>query len=179
MKQSKGFSVLDLTYIALFAVLLTLCSWISIPTIVPFTLQTLGVMLSAALLGWKRGFAVVFVYLLLGLVGLPVFSGFQAGLGILAGPSGGYMIGFLFTALIVGCFGQWGKDWLLLLGMFLGIVICYAFGTAWFMLVYSHDGGSIGLGAALLSCVIPFVLPDLTKIALAFLLTKRLRKFLR
>ena len=84
---------LNLVYIALFAVLIAICSWLAIPTIVPITLQTLAVYLTVSLLGWKRGLAAICVYILLGLVGVPVFSGFRAGMGVLSGPTGGYIIG--------------------------------------------------------------------------------------
>jgi len=178
MKQKRAFSVLDLTYISLFAVLMAICAWVAVPTIPPFTLQSFAVLLGSALLGWKRGLMMVLLYLLRGMLGLPVFSAFQAGPGVLLGPSGGYLLGFLLTAPLVGCFSRWGRDWLLLLGMLLGILVCSAFGTVWFVLVYSPGLGAVGWGAALLSCVLPFVLPDLAKIVLAFLLTKRLRKIL-
>lgn len=179
MKKAKKFSALDMTYVALFAVLISVCAWVAVPTVPPFTLQTLGVMLSAALLGWKRGLAAVFIYILLGAIGLPVFSGFQSGLGVLLGPSGGYIWGFIFLALSVGLFAQKEKSGYLLVGMILGLLLCYACGAAWFMLVYTRSSGSIGLWAALGSCVLPFILPDLVKMLLAFYLHRRLRGFIR
>ena len=86
---------------ALFAALLAVCAWISIPAgDVAFTLQTFGVFLTLLLLGGKRGTVSISVYLLLGAVGLPVFSGFRGGIGTLLGVTGGYMVGFLFTCLV-------------------------------------------------------------------------------
>ena len=79
----------DLAYIAIFAVLIAICSWISIPATVPFTLQTFGVFIAAGVLGGKRGTLSVLVFILLGAVGIPVFANFSGGIGVLAGPTGG------------------------------------------------------------------------------------------
>ena len=94
----------DMALIGLFAALLAICSWISIPTTIPFTLQTMGVFLAVGLLGGKRGTISILLYLLIGAVGVPVFSGFKGGIGALAGPTGGYLIGFVGTALIMWLF---------------------------------------------------------------------------
>ena len=172
----------DLVYIALFAVLMAVCSWISIPILqVPYTLQTFAVFLAVGVLGGKRGTLAVLVYILLGAVGVPVFSGFTGGLGILLGNTGGYIIGFLFTALVMwlmeALLGK--KIWVLAVSMVLGLIVCYAFGTAWFMVVYARNAGAVGLGTALGWCVIPYIIPDLVKIALALLLSRRLGKILK
>ena len=92
--------VQDMVYIAIGAVLITVCSWISIPTTVPFTLQTFAVFLVLSLIGGKRGTLSVIIYLLLGAVGVPVFAGFKAGFATLLGTTGGYIIGFIFMGLI-------------------------------------------------------------------------------
>ena len=167
---------LDMIYIALFAVLIAICSWISIPTTVPFTLQTFGVFVTVGTLGGKRGSLSVLVYLLLGAVGIPVFAGFRGGIGVLLGTTGGYIVGFFLSALVM-----WGmekllgrKTWVLALSMVLGLLVCYAFGTVWFMTVYARSTGAIGLGTALGWCVFPFVIPDIVKIILALLVCKRL-----
>ena len=83
---------LDMVYIALFAVLIAICSWISIPTSIPFTLQTFGIFVTVGVLGGKRGSFAVFIYLLLGAIGVPVFAGFSGGMGVLLGTTGGYII---------------------------------------------------------------------------------------
>ena len=93
-----------MAYIGLFAVVIAICSWISIPTVVPFTLQTFAVFLAVAVLGGKRGTLSVIVYVLLGAVGLPVFSGFKGGIGVLLNTTGGYIIGFIFSALLMWAF---------------------------------------------------------------------------
>ena len=102
-KSKSKFKVIDLVYIGLSAALIAVCSWISIPLpTVPITLQTMGVVLIASLFGAKRGVIATVVYILLGAIGVPVFSGFSSGLGVIGGATGGYIIGFIFTALIVG-----------------------------------------------------------------------------
>lgn len=172
---------LDMAYIALFAVLIAVCAWISIPATVPFTLQTFGIFLAVGVLGGKRGTLAVLVYLLLGAVGIPVFAGFSGGVGCLLGSTGGYLVGFLFTALVMWAMERlMGKKlWVLALSMLLGLVVCYAFGTVWFILVYARTTGEIGLLTALGWCVFPYILPDLIKIALALVLCRRLAGVLK
>jgi biotin transport system substrate-specific component len=166
-----------MAYVAIFAVAIAICAWISIPTTVPFTLQTFGIFLAVGVLGGRRGTFAVLVYILLGAVGLPVFAGFSGGLGILLGTTGGYIVGFLFSALAYWLVTKFFGDSLpvMVVSMVLGLVICYAFGTAWFMTVYARSSGAIGLGTALGWCVFPFIIPDLCKIALAVGLTRVLR----
>lgn len=167
----------DLALVALFAAVMAVCSWITVPAAVPFTLQTMGVFLALGLLGGKRGTISVLVYLFLGAIGLPVFSGFAGGLGYMMGATGGYIIGFLFSALIMWFMEKaFGRDMkILILSMVLGLILCYAFGTAWFMTVYSGSNGPIDLATALGWCVFPFIIPDAIKIAVACLLIRRLR----
>ena len=168
----------DLAYIAIFAVLIAICSWISIPMTVPFTLQTFGVFMAVGVLGGKRGSLAVLVYILLGAIGVPVFAGFSGGLGILLNNTGGYIIGFLFSALVMWAMESlWGKKPVIqILSMVVGLIVCYAMGTIWFMVVYTRTSGAVGLGTVLGWCVIPFIIPDLVKIALAFVLSRRVRK---
>lgn len=166
----------DLVYVALFAVLIAICAWISVPTTVPFTLQTFGIFLTVGLLGGKRGSMAVLVYILLGAAGIPVFSGFTGGIGRLLGSTGGYIVGFLASALVMWALEKvmGRKPWALAIQMVLGLIVCYAIGTVWFMVVYSGTSGAVGLMTVLGWCVIPFIIPDLIKIALALVLTKRL-----
>ena len=151
-----------MVYIAVFAVLIAICSWISIPTTVPFTLQTFAVFLAVGVLGGKRGSLSVLIYILLG-------------------QTGGYIVGFLFSALLMwlmeALLGK--KTWVLGLSMVLGLIVCYAIGTVWFMVVYARNSGAVGLATVLGWCVIPFIIPDLIKIVLALALSKRLGKALK
>lgn len=171
----------DLAYVALFAVVIAVCAWVSIPMTVPFTLQTFAVFAALGTLGGRRGTFAVAVYILLGAVGLPVFAGFQGGAGALLGTTGGYILGFLGSALVYWVITKcWGtKPIVMALAMVLGLLVCYAFGTAWFMQVYARQSGAVGLMTALGWCVFPFVIPDLAKLALAMLLSRRVSRFLK
>ena len=168
----------DIVYIGVFAVIMAICSWISIPTTVPFTLQTFGVFIAVGVLGGKRGSLAVLVFIILGAIGVPVFSGMTGGVGILLGSTGGYIIGFLFSALVM-----WAMEKLpvknaftQILSMILGLVVCYAFGTVWFMVVYSRANGPVGLAAVLGWCVIPFIIPDSGKDRSGIWIVKEIKK---
>lgn len=170
----------DMVYIAMFAVLIAVCSWISVPATVPFTLQTFGVFVTVGVLGGKRGSLSVLVYLLLGMIGVPVFAGFSGGIGCLLGSTGGYIIGFLFSALVMwGMEITFGKSrFVLVLSMILGLMVCYLFGTIWFMTVYARTTGAIGVMTALGWCVFPYIIPDGIKIVLAMILCKKVAQII-
>ena len=174
--MNRKYTTLDLIYMAIGAALIVACSWITIPFIVPFTLQTFAVFTVVSLLGGRKGFLSILVYILLGAVGLPVFSGFKGGVGVLVGTTGGYIIGFLFIALIYQICEKIASDKLIfrIVFMVLGLLVCYAFGTAWFMFVYTRNTGAVELGTALGWCVLPFIIPDLIKLALALFVASRL-----
>lgn len=171
----------DIAYIAIFTALMAVCSWISIPTAIPFTLQTMAVFLAVGLLGGKRGTIAVVAYVLLGAVGAPVFANFSGGAGILLGQTGGYILGFIGSTILMWALERFlgGKLWGLGLSMVLGLLVCYAFGTAWFMVVYPMGGESVTLWTALTWCVFPYVVFDLIKIALALTLTSQLRRHVK
>lgn len=175
------FRTIDLAYMGLFVALMAVCSWINIPTTVPFTLQTFAVFTAIAVLGTFRGTISVIAYILLGAVGVPVFAGFSGGPSVLLGTTGGYIIGFVFTALIVGgilsVFGK--KIWVMAIAMLLGLFACYAFGTAWFMYVYAKGNEAIGVMTALGWCVFPFIIPDCIKIAMAIVIEKSIGRFIK
>ena len=170
----------SMVFVALMAAFLCIFSPISIPLpLVPITLQTFGVFLVSALLGWKRGTVAVLIYLLLGLIGLPVFSGWTGGFSSFATPSSGYIIGFLFTALLTGfLIDRFSRQfWMYPVAMAAGLAVCYLFGTIWF-LVYMNVwmATPYTLWQALLVCVIPFLVGDAVKIAAATALSYPLRK---
>lgn len=180
-KAGWKFTTTDMVVVALSTALIAVCSWISIPTVVPFTLQTFAVFAVAGLFGAKRGTLSVIVYMLLGAIGVPVFSGMQGGFDRLIGSTGGYIVGFVFVALIVGFVSDkfQRKALPLVLSMLAGLMVCYAFGTAWFMLVYARTTGAVGLGTVLGWCVIPFIIPDCVKIACAVIVANRVGKHVR
>ena len=168
----------DTVFVALFAVLIAVCAWISIPTTIPFTMQTFGVFFALNFLGGKKGTLCVVIYLLMGIIGIPVFANGTAGIGIIMGMTGGYMIGWIFSGLVMyffdALFGR--KMWAQFISMLLGLLVCYAIGTAWFMVVYARTVGAGGLWAALCWCVFPFIIPDLAKLSLVLWVTQRLNK---
>ncbi len=180
-KSSLRLTTLDLAYIALFTALIAVCSWISIPTAVPFTMQTFAVFLTLLMLGGRRGFFSVLTYILLGAVGVPVFSGFKGGISALFGMTGGYILGFLLTALIYFAAEKLigSHSAVKLAALVVGLVVCYAFGTVWFIVIYSRDVKQIGLLSALSMCVTPFLLPDAVKLALAWTMSVTLKKRIR
>lgn len=169
-------AVLDMVYTAMFTALICVCSIISVPVgQIPVTLQTFAVCVSAAVLGLKRGTASVLIYILIGTLGLPVFSGMSGGFGVLAGPTGGYIVGFIITAAVVGFTADRTNRRIvpLIVSMAVGILLCYAVGTPWFMIVTKMD-----LAVSLGYCVIPFLIPDAVKIAAAAIITNRLDKII-
>ena len=172
---------LDLVYTAMGVTLICVCSWINIPMTVPFTLQTFAIPAVLLILGKKRGTIATIVYVLMGAIGIPVFAGFTGGLAILLGNTGGYIIGFIFIALIytaaVKIFGE--KKGVKIISLIAGLIVCYAFGTAWFMYIYLKDTGEVGLFSVLTWCVLPYIVPDLVKIFLAILISDRVKRFIR
>lgn len=174
---AKKIRTIDLVYIAVGAALIAICAWISIPLTVPFTMQTFGVFFVLSALGGKRGTCSVLVYLLLGAVGMPVFAGFSSGIGILLGNTGGYLLGFLLTGVIylvmTKLLGE--KLPVRIAALAIGLAVCYAFGTVWFLHLYTKANGAVGLGTVLSWCVLPFVIPDVVKLILATLIAGRLR----
>ena len=165
----------NIAFWGLFAALFCISAWLCLPFgNLVFSLQTGVLFLSLFLLGGKATCLVVFVYLLLGTVGLPVFSGFRGGIGMLLGPTGGFLFGFLACSLLY---------WLLhpksqlqkIAAALLGLAACYSLGALWFWFGYAKEGG---LWVILLQSVVPYVLPDLAKLFLGFLLAKRLSQVL-
>lgn len=167
-------------HIALFGILIGICSWITIPGPLPFTLQTFGVFLTVSVLGGKRGTAAVLLYIFMGLIGLPVFSGFQGGIGVILGPTGGYIVGFIISALVMWIYETLTPKNIFTqsLSMITALLVCYIFGTLWYIIIFSGDSQDISVMTVISLCVIPFVIPDIIKIALVLFLGKRLRLIL-
>lgn len=162
---------------ALMIALLAVSSYIVIPFGIPFTLQTFAVFAAVGILGGKRGTVAVAVWLLAGFIGLPLFSGFRGGISVLFEATGGYLLGFLFSALTVWIFTAKKRTVKrLLLGMAIGLLLCYAVGSLWYYFVYANESGGVGFAAVLLTTVLPFLFPDVAKIALALLLSLRLSR---
>lgn len=167
----KNFKTIDIVTVSLAAALMCICSWIQIPSAVPFTLQTFAVFFVALVLGAGKGFLAATIYTLLGIVGLPVFSGFQSGVSALLGPTGGYIIGFILCVFIVGVLAD-KKGFALpfaIVYIVTGLVICYTAGTLWYIFTYSK-GDVLG---AFSVCVLPFIVPDVIKASFALIIAKK------
>ncbi len=175
----------DIAYISLFVALICVSAWISIPwgnAGISFTLQLFTVCLTGIMLGTKRGFLAVLAYVLLGMIGVPVFSGFTSGITVTTG----YIVGFIFTELCIGLISDLTKKFslkqrifLLMLAGIIGIVICYAFGTAWFVVFMGNKGKTIMLSYALGVCVVPYIIPDLLKLSASVVVALRLAKIIK
>lgn len=168
----------ELTLTALMAAVICVLGPLSVPlpfSPVPISLTMIGIYLAVYAVGMWRGTLAFVVYLLLGLVGLPIFSGFTGGPAKLLGPTGGYLIGFIFTALISGFFiDRWWKNRMIACGgMILGIGVAYVFGTVWLAYV-----AGMTFGEALAAGVIPYVGFDLVKIVVLAIVGTELRKAL-
>ena len=175
-KNKSLFSTTGLVLMALFAAITCVLAPISIPIgPVPISITMLVLFISVYVLGWKRGTITYIVYLLIGMVGLPVFSGFTGGPAKLAGPTGGYIIGFIIMAVIAGLvIDNCHKSWIQFVGMIVGTIICYLFGTIWFCIVADYT-----FKAALAVCVIPFIPADLVKMIIAMIIGPMIKKRIR
>lgn len=175
--MKKKTTVKEISYIGLFTALMIICSWISIPFVVPFTLQTFALLLMVFVMGIKKSLISMVIYYLLGICGVPVFAGFKSGVTVLAGPTGGYLTGFIFMLVISGVIaGIKNSKAVKYLASVLGLFSCYAVGTIWFYLIYLKSGETKSVFAILLTCVVPYLLPDAVKIWLAIYLEGKLKK---
>ena len=168
-------NVRNMVRCALAAALICVCAWIAIPAgDTVFTMQTFALFLTLYLLGGKWGTAAIAVYLLLGVAGLPVFTGFRGGLGTLLGATGGYLTGFLFCGLAYWLLdGEKVRLWVMLPGL----LLCYLFGTLWYSYGYL-SGNQMSVWLVIGRCVLPYLLPDGVKLVLAWSLARRLKPYI-
>ena len=181
MATKKTHFIYSMAYVSMCIALLCVSAWITVPFSVSFTLQIFAVFFISAVSGWKQSLLSVSLYLLLGLLGAPVFSGFQAGPSVFFNGTGGYLIGFLISSLFISLSIRWLRSsritlWLSMLG---SLLVCYACGTGWYLLLYHGTDRSVTLLSALCVCVLPFVIPDLLKIVLAVTLARKLAPYLQ
>ena len=163
----------NMTRCGVLAAVLAVCAWLSVPLgDQAVSLQSFGVFLALGLLGGRDGTVTVLVYLLLGAAGVPVFSGFRGGFSVLLGPTGGYLWGFLGACVLYWVLEKRLKPWL---NMVLGMLLCYACGTAWYYCMFAPGA----IGPVLMLCVVPYLLPDAIKIFFSLTVTQRLKQFVR
>lgn len=173
--NTSSISVKHLTLTGVMTAVICILGPLSIPlpmSPVPITFTNLAIYLAVFVLGMKFGTISYIIYLLLGAAGLPIFSSFSGGLGKLAGPTGGYLIGFIFMALIAGFFIEFfpGKLLFSIVGMAAGAAVCYLLGTLWLARQMN-----LTFTAAFSVGVIPYLAGDLIKIIIAALLGPKLR----
>ncbi|WP_295088558.1 biotin transporter BioY [Ruminococcus sp.] len=180
--SKRCFTTKDMVLTALFTAITAVCAWISIPFgAISFTMQIFAVFCCLLTIGGKNGFFSLLAYILLGAIGLPVFNGFKGGVGILLGPTGGYIWGFIFIALIYWIGTKlFGEKLLVRIALLIvGLLACYAFGTLWFVYGYSNGESVMSLKKAAEICVYPFVPFDLLKMVLAFIISYRIKKHVK
>lgn len=182
--------IYDLVLISVSAALITVCSWITIPIgPVPFTLQTMGILAVLLTIGGRRGITAVSVYLAMGACGIPVFAGFKGGVSAFAGPTGGFLIGFVFAALIYWLFEKLIfkklmtgtiKVWIFgTINSIIFEIVMYVVGVIWFMTVYAAQTGPVGFATVMTWCVMPFIIPDVVKLIVAVIIGERAGKLVR
>lgn len=172
--KDKKLTTYQMAVTAVMAAVLCVLGPLTVPIgAVPISLANFVICLTAWLLGPKFGTLSVAIYLLIGLIGVPVFAGYSAGVSILAGPTGGYLVGYLPLAFIGGLFIEKsnGNPVISGLGLILGDAVCYVLGTAWFVFQMQCE-----LGYALSVCVYPFIAFDLAKIVISCIIGSLLRK---
>ncbi len=162
--------------VAIFASIIAVCSFIAIPSPIPFTLQSLAIFSALTILGGKRGLISIILYIMLGIIGLPVFSGFSGGIGHLLGATGGYIWGFIFTALVYLVITRIFNDSVKFqaVGLVSGLLVCYISGTTWYTAVYLGELSAEAFFSSLTVCVVPFLIPDIVKIILSILICRKL-----
>ena len=172
-KKESIFTTRSIVMVGVFAAILAVLSQVSIqtPWQIPVTLQTFAVALTGYVLGKWRGTLSVFVYILLGLAGVPVYAGFTAGLGKLAGVTGGYIIGFLFLAFGCGMYESIRYKWLAILTGILGLMICHCCGFLQFAFVSDNS-----ILQAFLLASLPYLLKDVVSVAVAYGLAIPIRR---
>lgn len=174
--MTKTISAKKLCFCAIFTCIIAVCSWISIPAgHISFTLQTFAIALMCYTLSFGYSMMALSAYILLGIVGVPVFANFNFGAGVLIGPTGGYIIGFFPMCMIISLGKKIFKDnfFAKLTVAVVALAVLYLFGTVWFVTVYSKTT-QMSFYYALTVCVFPFVAFDVAKIVLAIIVGKRL-----
>ncbi len=176
MKEKTKQMALSALGSAFFAV----CSMITVPFAIPFTMQTFALFFLLLLFGGKLTLVSVLIYIALGAIGLPIFSGFGAGVGVLFGPSGGFIWAFALSALFFLAVERFLglKPVLRSAALLVCLLLCYAFGMGFYMLWYNTSSSAITLSGAFTVCVLPYIIPDILKLLLAVLIVKRIPKAL-
>ena len=167
----------EMIKISIMTVVIIICAWITIPFAVPFTMQTFGIFLTLMLLGGRNGTISIVIYILLGMIGLPVFSGFNSGIGCMMGPTGGYIAGFVLCGLIYWMISaKIDKPAVRYIALAAGLIACYIVGTLWFIYIGTEGDNTVFIPAFVV-CVLPYIPFDILKLFLSGYIVKRIKKF--
>ncbi len=168
----------DITRISLFSAVIVVCSWISIPFTIPFTMQTFAIFLALLALGGKKGTISILVYIFLGILGLPVFAGFSGGVSALFGMTGGFIFGFVLQGVIYIILEKYTykNNTFKVFSLIFGLFVCYLSGVLWFTNIYSNLNSANDYIYAISVFILPYIIPDLLKLSLALVITKSLNK---
>lgn len=163
---------LRISLIAMFIAIIAICSQISIPMTIPFTMQTFAIFLTLILLGGFDGLVAISLYILIGAAGMPVFAKFSGGIGAILGPTGGFILGFFIVGLCYLLSQKIFAEGLCIkvVSLVIGLIMCYICGTLWFMHYASYEAAK-----AIYLCVLPFIIPDLLKLVLAIFISMRIK----
>ena len=179
--KKNSISTKDIVHVSLFAAITCILAPNSIPLAggVPISLASLVAMLAGVMLGKKKGALSILIYVLIGAIGLPVFSGYKAGVSVLFGVTGGFILGFIPLAYISGYFSELAdtKDKPIIyqiIGMLIGTIVLYLIGMIWFEIVMK-----LPFLSALMDCVIPFLPGDLLKIGIVALFSTKKHTFIK
>ena len=177
-KSAKRFGIKDMATVSMCVAFLAVSSWITVPFVINFTLQTLAIFVVCSVFDIRISFCSILAYLIIGIFGLPVFSGFGSGFSALAGPTGGYLVGFLVIPIIMHFFLRGNRNNTLrkVIAMTLGLLCCYVIGALWYYMGF-NAGADISFFEIFVVCVFPFLIPDGIKIFLAVYISKRLLTF--
>ena len=177
--RDKSRAIYKLILIATCAAFLTLCSWISFPFIVSFSLQIFAVFLICGCFSPSISLSAILLYILIGLIGVPVFSGFSSGASAIMGASGGFIIAFIFASPIISIpqkrFSK--SPAIYIFTMVISLIVCYVCACIWYAFVFCYPS-RCSLLAAMSVCVFPFVIFDILKILLASIVRKKLKPFI-
>jgi len=171
--KARKISVNDLCMMGIFTAVIAVMSQIMIPMPygVPMTLQTLAIPMAGIMLGSKKGTLATIIYMLVGAVGVPVFAGFAGGLGIVFGPTGGFIMSFPILAFAAGIGAEKNNKWSIWIGLVAGVIINYICGVIYFSLYTSND-----LITSFTACVLLFIPTDIVKIITAGMLCTKIRR---
>ncbi len=175
LKFMNNFRPRDMAVVSMCVAVIACSAWITIPFTVNFTLQTLAIFVISSVFDFKKSFLSILLYILIGVCGLPVFSGFGAGPATVFGPTGGYLAGFMLIPPIMLLFSKISKasKALKFTSMLVSLFVCYLFGTLWYYIGFGAQA-DITFAQILTLCVIPFIIPDILKILIALSISERL-----